>query len=82
MQASKQIALNARVPAALKRELDTVAARQGISKQDAVVQALELWLKAREPKDRRRRLRLPVIRTGRPATLDLTNEKIDEVLFG
>ena len=82
MQASKHISLNARVPAALKRELDIIAARQGISKQDAVVQALELWLKAREPKDRRRRLRLPVIRTGRPATLDLTNEKIDEILFG
>ena len=82
MQASKHIALNARVPAALKRELDIIAARQGISKQDAVVQALELWLKARQPKDRRRRRRLPVIRTGRPATLDLTNEKIDEILFG
>jgi hypothetical protein len=82
MQASKQIALNARVPAALKRELDIIAARQGISKQDAVVQALELWLKARDPEDRRRRRRLPVIRTGRPATLDLTNEKIDEILFG
>ena len=82
MQASKQIALNARVPAALKRELDIIAARQGISKQDAVVEALELWLKSTKPKDRRRRLRVPVIRTGRPATLDLTNEKIDEILFG
>jgi predicted transcriptional regulator len=82
MQVSKHMALNARVPAALKRKLDIIAAQQGISKQDAVVQALELWLKAREPKDRRRRLRLPVIRTGRPATLDLTNEKIDEILFG
>ena len=82
MQASKQIALNARVPAALKRELDIIAVRQGISKQDAVVEALELWLKSTKPKDRRRRLRVPVIRTGRPATLDLTNEKIDEILFG
>jgi hypothetical protein len=82
MHASKQSALNARVPAALKRELDVMAARHGISKQDAIVQALELWLKARAPKDRRRRLSLPLIRTGRPATLDLTNEKIDEILFG
>jgi hypothetical protein len=82
MQASKHNALNARVPEGLKRELDIVAARQGISKQDAVVQALELWLKAAESKDRRRRLPLPVIRTGRPATLDLTNQKIDEILFG
>mgnify|MGYP001799278502 CR=1 FL=1 len=40
MQASKQIALNARVPLALKRELDITSARKGISKQDAVVQAL------------------------------------------
>lgn len=82
MQASKQAALNARVPATLKRELDIAAARQRVSKQDAVVQALELWLKTSESKDRRKRLPLPVIRTGRPATLDLTNDKIDEILFG
>jgi len=82
MQASKPTALNARVPAALKREIDIAAARRGVSKQDAVVQALELWLRAEESKDRRRRLPLPVIRTGRPATLDLTGEKIDEILFG
>ena len=79
MQASKQIALNARVPLALKRELDITTARKGISKQDAVIQALELWLKAAQP---RKRLAVPVIRTGRRATLNLTNEKIDEILFG
>jgi hypothetical protein len=82
MQASKQAALNARVPVALKRGLDIIAARRGISKQDAVVQAIELWLRTQQPKDRRRRLPVPVIRTGRPGTLDLTNEKIDEILFG
>ena len=82
MQASKHTALNARVPIALKRGLDVVAARNGISKQDAVVQAIELWLRTKQPKDRRRRLPVPVIRTGRPGTLDLTNEKIDEILFG
>lgn len=81
MQASKQTALNARVPITLKRGLDIVAARHGISKQDAVVQAIELWLKAKQMQDRRKRLPLPVIRTGRPGTLDLTNEKIDEILF-
>jgi len=67
---------------ALKRVLDVTAARQGISKQDAVVQAIELWLRMNQPKDRRRRLPVPVIRTGRPGTLDLTNKKIDEILFG
>jgi hypothetical protein len=74
--------LNARVPVALKRGLDVIAARHGISKQDAVVQAIELWLRTKQRKDRRRRLPVPVIRTGRPATLDLTNQKIDEILFG
>jgi hypothetical protein len=82
MQATKHAALNARVPVALKRVLDVTAARQGISKQDAVVQAIELWLRMNQPKDRRRRLPVPVIRTGRPGTLDLTNKKIDEILFG
>ena len=81
MQANKQAALNARVPVALKRGLDILAARHGISKQDAVVQALELWVRTKQPKDRRKRLPLPVIRTGRPGTLELTNEKIDEILF-
>jgi hypothetical protein len=82
MQATKHAALNARVPVALKRVLDVTAARQGISKQDAVVQAIELWLRMNQPKDRRRRLPVPVIHTGRPGTLDLTNKKIDEILFG
>jgi hypothetical protein len=82
MQASKHAALNARVPVTLKRGLDIVAARHGISKQDAVIQAIELWLRTKQAKDRRKRLSVPVIRTGRPGTLDLTNEKIDEILFG
>jgi len=82
MQASKHAALNARIPVGLKRGLDIIAARHGISKQNAVIQAIELWLRTKQPKDRRRRLPLPVIRTGRPGTLDLTNEKIDEILFG
>lgn len=81
MQVTKHAALNARVPVALKRGLDILAARHGISKQDAVVQAIELWLRTKQPKDRRSRLPVPVIRTGRPGTLDLTNEKIDEILF-
>jgi hypothetical protein len=33
------------------------------------------------PKDRRKRLPVPVIRTGRPATLHLTNRQIDGILF-
>ena len=33
-------------------------------------------------KDRRKRLPVPVIRTGRLNTLQLTNEKIDKILFG
>jgi hypothetical protein len=82
MQATKHAALNARVPVAVKRGLDVIAARHGISKQEAVVQAIELWLRTKQPKDRRRRLPVPVIRTGRPGTLDLTNRKIDEILFG
>jgi hypothetical protein len=82
MQATKHAALNARVPVALKRGLDVIAARHGISKQEAVVQAIELWLRTKQPKDRRRRLPVPVIRTGRPGTLDLTNKMIDEILFG
>ena len=41
-------------------------------KRDAALQA----------KDRRKRLPVPVIHTGRPNTLYLTNEKIDKILFG
>jgi len=55
-----------------KRDFYSIPARQRTAKQDTVA----------ESRDRRRRLPLPVIRTGRPATLDLTNQKIDEILFG
>jgi hypothetical protein len=58
--------------ASKKRDLHLLPARRSISNQGA----------APESSDRRRRLPLPVIRTGRPATLDLTNQKIDEILFG
>ena len=51
---------------------EVVPALQDNSKEGAVV----------EPQERRGRLPLPVIRTGRPATLDLTNQKIDEILLG
>jgi len=55
-----------------KRDPHRIPARRGVSKQHALAQ----------PKDRRKRLPVPVIRTGRPGTLDPTNEKIDEILFG
>jgi len=54
-----------------KRQLD-IPAPQRISNQDAVA----------EPKRRRKRRPLPVIRTARPGTLDLTSQKIDQILFG
>jgi hypothetical protein len=58
--------------ASKKRDLNLLLARQRIAKQDALT----------ESKDRRKRLRLPVIRTGRPTTMNLTSQKIDEILFG
>jgi hypothetical protein len=55
-----------------KRDPNLDPTRRSISKQDALA----------ELKDRRRRLPVPVIHTGRPGKLDLTNAKIDEILFG
>jgi len=55
-----------------KRDFHAVPALQRPAKQEVVA----------EPRGRRRRLPVPVICTGRPATLDLTNQKIDEILFG
>jgi hypothetical protein len=55
---------------AKKRDLHLLPARR-ISKQDAAL----------ESSHRRTRLPLPVIRTGRPATLELTNKKVDEILL-
>jgi hypothetical protein len=58
--------------ASKKRDPHRIPARCGVSKQHALA----------ESKDRRKRLPVPVIRTGRPATLELTGQKIDQILFG
>jgi len=83
MQASKQprVALNARVSRALRRRFDTVAAYRGVTKQTAVEEALRLWI-AQPSTPRRRMIDLPLIKSDRPGTLNLTNEQIDDILFG
>lgn len=35
-----------------------------------------------KPKELRKRLPVPLIRTARPASLTLTNQQIDHILFG
>ena len=65
----------------MKRRLKIFAPATSISKQGAPEPEAP-GPEAKEPKDRRQRLPVPVIRTGRPATLHLTNDKIDEILFG
>lgn len=56
----------------VKRKIKPIPAKQSASKLVA----------APKMNRSRRRLRPTVIRTGRPGTLALTNEKIDAILFG
>ena len=53
-------------------QLNLMLSGQRIAKQAALTKS----------KARPKRLPLPVIRTGRPATLELTGKKIDQILFG
>ena len=83
MQASKQtVALNARVDRKRRRALDLAVARRGITTQKAVEEAIDLWLAHYAPRRVRGEVSLPLIKSDRPGTIDLTNEQIDEIIFG
>jgi hypothetical protein len=66
------------IPDALYRELKGKAAREGRSVKDIVLHAVQLEIRA-DPKKVTRR-RAPVIKSKKPGTLFLDNDKIFEII--
>jgi hypothetical protein len=67
------------IPDEIYRELKVQAAREGTTLRNLVLEGVELARQQRSTP--RKRFVLPLIRSSRPGTLDLTNEQIDDILF-
>ena len=67
------------IPTPLYKQLRQRAAKEGSTIKKLVVQGVEEVLnpKAAQPE---RRIKLPIIRSKRPGTLDLTNDQIYEII--
>ena len=68
------------IPDETYRELKVKAAREGKTFRELALRGLqrELHEPAAKPI---KKFEIPVIRSARPGTLDLTNEQIDEIAF-
>ncbi len=67
------------IPDELYRALKVKAAREGTTVRRLVLEGVEL---AQQQKPApKRAFELPLIRSRRPGTLNLTNEQIDDILF-
>jgi hypothetical protein len=67
------------IPDPVYRRLKTRAASEGSSAKELILRGVEQVLKEKRRKSRRR-VRLPIVRSRRPGTLQLDNAKIYEVI--
>jgi len=67
------------IPDLLYRRLKSRAASEGISAGELVLRGIELILK-KSPRKSRRRVKLPLISSKQPGTLDLDNAKIYDLI--
>ncbi len=65
------------IPDAAYRRLKASAAEQGCSVKELILRGVESQL---ETGQRRRRIRLPIVRSKHPGTLHLTNEQVYEIV--
>jgi len=66
------------IPDELYRDLKIMAVREGKPVRHIVLRGIERELKGAEQRAVQK-LRLPLIHSSRPGTLELTNEEIDEL---
>ena len=66
------------IPDPTYRELKSKAARQGCSVKEIILRSVEKEL--RPDISKRGRIELPIVKSKRPGSLRLTNEKIYEVI--
>jgi hypothetical protein len=67
------------IPDAVYRRLKSRAAIEGSSPKEVILRAVQLILKDSPPKSRTR-VQLPLIKSKRPGTLELDNDKIFEII--
>jgi hypothetical protein len=69
------------IPDPIYRRLKSTAALRGCSVKDLILLGVKAELKHSKGSPVSKRVRLPIIDSKRPGTLDLTNQKINEILF-
>lgn len=67
------------IPDALYRELKSKAAQEKRSVKELILRGVEVELRGR-PKRKGKRVRLPLIKSKRPGTLDITSDQIYELI--
>lgn len=67
------------IPDPVYRRLKSRAASEGSSAKDLILRGVKQVLKERGRKSRRR-IKLPIIRSKNPGTLELDNDKIFEII--
>jgi hypothetical protein len=67
------------IPDSLYQELKSKAAREKRSVKEIILRGVESEVKSRNKK-KRRRVVLPLIRSKRPGTLEIDNEKIYDLI--
>jgi len=68
------------IPDETYRAIKIKAAQQGLAIREVVLRAIERELES-DPVQPMRKLKLPLISSSCPGTLNLTNEQIDDILF-
>jgi hypothetical protein len=67
------------IPDPVYRRLKSRAASEGSSAKELILRGVEQVLKER-PRRRGRKIKLPIIRSKQPGTLELDNERIFEII--
>jgi hypothetical protein len=67
------------IPDPVYRRLKTRAASEGSSAKELILRGVELILK-KSPRKSRRRVKVPLIRSKQPGTLELDNDRIYEII--
>lgn len=67
------------IPDPVYRRLKVKAAREGRSAKELILRGVEQVLKA-EPQRSGRRVKLPIVRSKRPGSMSLDNDKIYDIL--
>ncbi len=69
------------IPDSLYRRLKSAAALRGCSVKELILRGVSAELEPTTSGRRKKTVRLPIIDSKRPGWLDLTNQKINEILF-